>query len=263
MAFRRRAAARRSFRRKRKWDMQEFRECNRIINIDTSDIATCENPFILADLIASPGSNQTGVLQSAGAGNGVMWGGFRGQIQYFINLTLEFDSVEAAICNLPIFLMTALVRLPIDPAQPFLPTYLPNLIQSHSQLSNTFATQSDNVESILWRRFEQLQFSTFQFCSTDETTCWPARTDTQAQLCGTTRPADGDAWISALGTALGNYGRTQNYGWCRGRTKRRLDERTGIFLVRNIHYGSPGGIEDGPIVTLRSEAWLSFALRRL
>jgi len=55
--------------------------------------------------------------------------------------------------------------------------------------------------------------------------------------------------------------RTLGFGAFRARVKRRLDERQGIFLIRNFSLGLPVPITDTPMA-ITSDAWVQFAVRR-
>jgi len=266
MAFRRRfrrAGARRTFRRK--WDMQEYRECERLLLVDAGQAPNCNTPVSFADLLLSNGTMAGGVLQSAGAGSGVLWGGSRGQIQYSTRVDFVFSeppSTSSQPCNLGINMMTAIVKLPLAEDR-LTPLYIPNLIQAKSQLSVVTATQSDTVESVLWRRQEHLRWAKFELCAGDDTTCWPIRSDSGGSVCGAVRPGDGDAWLHAVASSVGMYGRTQGLGSFRARVKRRLNEREGIFLIRNFSLGFPQPADPPFLVVLQSNAWIQFACRQL
>jgi len=264
MAFRRfrRVGARRRFRRK--WDMQEYRECERLFVINTSLPVNCNTPFSTADLLFSNGSPVGGVLQSAGAGAGVVWGGSRGQIHYGVALIFDTNDPPTDLttpCLLGINMMTAIVKLPLDNDR-HTPLYIPNLLQAKSQLSVVGATQSDSVDSVLWRRQEQLRWGKFNFCIDVSDSCFPVR-DTADAVCGTSKSGDGLAWIAATMTSLGTYGRTLGLGSFRARVKRRLNEREGIFLVRNFSLGFPAAADPPFNIIVQSNAWVQFAARQL
>jgi len=241
--------------------MQEYRECERLFTIDSNDPNNCTTPLIFADLVASPGGHPAGsVLQSAGAGRGVVWGGCKGQIQYGVEIVLRNSDQSVGICNMPIHVMTALVKLPMNPSDQLTPAYLPNLLEGKSQLSTVARTQSDNVESVLWRREEILNWSDYNMDFGSGGLCWP--TDANDAALSSLQGLGTIAWAITLGTANALYGRTPGLGIVRARVNRRLAENEGIYLVREFSLGTPTGIDGGPVLTVQSNAWLHFAIRR-
>lgn len=260
--FRKRFGSRMGARRRARWDMQEYKECERIITVDNTEGTpiSCQNPLILADLLASMESPAGGVQESSGLDRALIWGGCKGQIQYSVQVTFNTDSSPPAadVCNLSVHLVTAIVRLPLNHAvTPATPLYLPNLLLSKSQLSTVFNNQSDNVESVLWRREEILRWGSFTLNSAQGDTCWPGL---GSQGAGVITQLDGFAWVAAVAGSLGTFGRTWGRGEFRERVRRRLDERQGIFLVRCISLGAAGNF--GPPINVATNSWIHYALRR-
>jgi len=226
-------------------------------------LANCQEPISFADLMLSPGDNQGGVLQSAGAGRGVLWGGCRGQVNYTVRIAFgATEDPTEGICNLDIDMMTALVRLPLDPQDQKTPLYIPNLLLGHSMLSNVVQTQSDNVESVLWRRWERLKWTSFQQDDQNATTgpCFPTNFDDDTAANVTSYAGLAWATFIAMDTALRS--RTMGTGMFRARVKRRLDERQGIFLIRNFSIGTPTMITEPAQIDIVADAWVQFAVRR-
>lgn len=263
MAFRRfRRAGVRSFRRRRKWDMQEWTECERQLSWDTAQVINCQQPLMYWDLVSSPGQGAVAGTQvnAPGAGRGILWGGCRGQFQYHLALELDTSSQPAIpdFCHLTPYLLTALVLLPVNQSNPLLPAYLPNLMQSKSQQSVSYTSQSDNVESVLWRRYEVFRWASYVFQPADfEDECWPAISfDTGPYRAG------GHAWIATQGTEIGSRTMTQGNGMMRAKVKRRVDDHHAIFITRQLSLGTVAGDNN---ITGRfvSRSWLQFALRTI
>jgi len=244
MAFRRRT--RRFPRRRRaRWDMQTFRDCERALGYDVVLDSTCANPQTVADLVCGPIAS-TASPMVAGATSGLMYGGGHLQVRY----NTAILATNEGPCSHSIKVVTALVVLPLL-EDDLTPAYLPNLAIARSQLSVVHATQGDTDEDILWIWDEQLDLVNVS-CNTEGG-------DTNCPFDGSSCTSGDETKSWFLLPAIGMFARARRDETLRSR--RRLRERQAIFLLTSFVNGGPqltGNISVWPI---RRNVYFRYAVR--
>lgn len=222
----RRFRRRRSFRRRAKWDMQTFRDCERQVDLDLTssqcETRQCnENPQIFADLLCGPiASSATPQIQ--GASRAMMYGGGHLKYRYDVS-TINSSNMP---CTFNVKVVTALVVLPLI-EDDLTPAYLPNLAIARSQLSVVQRTESDTDENILyWNDANLIAYN--HACSGLNGACFPTPT-------GCTAAETIAMSLSVLPMAAALYGRQEVE--TRIRVRRRLREREALFLLTEYVYG--------------------------
>jgi len=213
---------RRPFRRRARWDMQTFRECERQVDIPikTPVIGTCAAPMTFLDYVCGLGTS-TGLQMKGGASRTLTFGGGH------LETRLSMGVIDSTLmpCSFDLKVILALLVLPVQEDE-ITPEYSPNVAIARSQLSVVPQTQSDTDENILWWRSYQLVASNFE-CNTtvpDTATCVPGTG------CDTSNPPTiGTLLMANLGVA---YGRWDHFELIRSR--RRLREREALYLL--MHY---------------------------
>lgn len=243
--FRRRRRFTRGARRRARWDMQTFRECETQISIDFLTGSTCDTPQIEVVYICGTGNPAVGTDMVEGISPAMMYGG--GFLQIRWNAAVVNDS--DAPCHPSVSVTNALVVLPVNRADPTAPLYLPNIIKSRSQVALSYDDKSDSDENILWWWQEQLDLASTSCGGANACANWP----NDDVLC-----RDGDATVTILGNAAALYGRVGVRE--RVRVKRRLTEAQALFLVTNINTNSNGDIDfQWPV---RRNVYHRYAVRR-
>jgi len=245
MAFRKR---RRFIRRRRSWDMQTWRECERTLNYAVDSDSQCATPQIFADLVCGPIASTDSPMIS-GAMRAMMWGGAHLQIRYNASI---FASTEAP-CSHSIKVVTALIKLPLL-EDDVTPAYLPNLTVTRRQDSVVHQTQSDTDEDILWLWDDQLDLFNAS-CNTDSGNVPCGLTNCPPSCC-----TDGNIPLGWFATpAIVQFGRMRHERVLKSR--RRLKEREALFLLTEFVNGGPqvtGNIFQWPI---RRNVYMRYAVR--
>jgi len=218
MAFRRRT--RRFPRRRRaRWDMQTFRDCERALGYDVVLDSTCANPQTVADLVCGPIAS-TDSPMVAGATSGLMYGGGHLQVRY----NTAILATNEGPCSHSIKVVTALVVLPLL-EDDLTPAYLPNLAIARSQLSVVHSTQGDTDENILYWNSKQLYFGNISCLGSAEAPCEDSPSNCAPAGCDFSNYRF--MFIRAFSNAL--HGRHEVT--TRIKVKRRLKEREALFLL--------------------------------
>jgi len=217
MAFRRKRFTTR--RRRARWDMQTFRECERDMPLcltgDCGDFP-CSQPQIFADLLSGPVAS-TDSPMLPGASRAMMYGG--GYLKYRYDLAIMNSTNMPCSFNLKV--VTAVIVLPLL-EDDLTPAYLPNLAIARSQLSVVHSTQSDTDENILyWNDANLLAHN--ESCSGLQGNCLGSAG------CGTETDTANVIMRSWRSIAAALYGRQEIT--TRIKVKRRLKEREGLFLT--------------------------------
>jgi len=226
--------------------MQTYRECTRVLPVDfTNGDFSCNDPLIFADLVLAVGDEQQGVLQKAGASRTVSFAGAHGQIGYGVQLCPTDDELPG---NMSFRIYNALMVLPLAENSKVAPAVLPNIAASRAMLSVVPATQSDTERRLLWYRLDKLHWAN-PGPTSDSELCDLFDTSIDTRL----------EFISSASMAV--FGRTwPSAEQFRVKSRARLTEREGLFLVRNIVVESgKQGIE--AVLGLSSDVYLRFAVK--
>jgi len=238
----------RSFRRtrRRRWDMQTYRDCDRMLEYFTDNNSSCNSPQIYADLVCGPVSSTDAQMTSA-ASRGMSFGGGHLQIRY--NSAI-LASTEAP-CSHAIKVVSALVKLPLL-EDDLTPAYLPNLAIARSQLSVVHATQSDTDEDVLWLWDDQLDLLNVA-CNTNggNTTCAFDNTDLVCNFGDNMK-----SWYAI--PAIASFGRMRHE--VQIKTKRRLKEREAIFLLTEYVNGGPVSGGDFTLWPIQRNVYFRYAV---
>jgi len=238
----------RRVRRRTKWDMQTWRECERELGYTTFQSLTCAAPQIFADLVCGPIASAGGVMQVSGAMRALMWGGAHLQIRYNSSV---FASSEAA-CSHSIKVVTALIKLPLL-EDDVTPAYLPNLTVTRRQDSVVHATQSDTDEDILWLWDEQLDLINLS-CFTGGGTAVPCGADQLSCKAIEDLPK----WWFVQG-GIAQFGRARHERVLKSR--RRLKEREALFLLTEFVNGGPQPTGNVTVWPIRRNVYMRYAVR--
>ena len=228
--------------------MQTFRECFRGLEVDISEGAfTCAAPLTFADLVLAVGDNQSGVLQKAGANRTVSFAGCHGQVSYAAQLCPADDELPLTAS---FRIGTALMVLPLQEGSPIAPALIPNIMQTRSMLSVVYATQSDSERRILWARYDRLHWMNIG-ATTDPNFCDSNSSNVDTRLLFTTSAA-----MAVFGRTWPSVEQFQ----CKSRA--RLTEREGLFLVRNIVFDPlEGAAGSGIVLSVTTDSYLRFAVK--
>jgi len=212
--------------------MQTFRECRRGFTIPFgSGPFTCAEPLAFADpvLLMRAGA---GLDQAPGLQRAVMFGGLHGQLEYTMQLVPGDDELP---CFDVYTVHTALMVLPLTEGSEVVPAYIPNIAESRSQLSVIVGTQSDSDDRYLYYRMDNFWW-----------------TNTEPDACGNTDAAQ-TLDISILQNTLMANSFRQSNTMFQVKSRARIDERHGLFLVRNVVTGT--GVVDAVLALV---AWSNF-----
>jgi len=242
------ASKKRPRRRRVRWDMQTWRECERTLNYDVEFDGTCSNPQIFADLVCGPIASAAGVMQVSGAMRGLSWGGAHLQIRYNSSV---FASSEAP-CSHAIKIVTALIKLPLL-EDDVTPAYLPNLCVTRRQDSVVHSTQSDTDEDILWLWDEQLDLVNLS-CFTGGGD--PIECGADQLSCAT--PDDIPKWWFIQG-GISQFGRAKHT--MRLKSRRRLKEREALFLITEFVNGGSQTTGNVGLWPIRRNVYMRYAVR--
>jgi len=219
-----------TFRRRRrvKWDMQTFRDCERRVDLPTDETPShpCSNPLIYADYLCGVGPSTAGLQNAPGASRAIVYGG--GYLEYSYHVA-QIVSTNMP-CPFALKAITAVIKLPLL-EDDLTPAYLPNLAIARSQLSVVPSTESDEDEDILYWHDRQLLATNFECTGCgDGTLCMPP-----AASCGA-----GADNITRQGLPFVVYGSTVAFGreevQTRIKARRRIKEREALFLLTEFVY---------------------------
>jgi len=248
MPFRSRGFRGRSRRRFRaKWDMQTFQDCNRGFLLQGE--ATCAVPLLFADYVCGMERASGTVIQAAGAGRALRFGGGHRFHRYGVDASSGQHAGQP--CLITFGIVTALVILPLFEGSEITPAYIPNLLNARSQLSVVTGSQSDTMDRVLWRTYNRVVLLNAQ--GTAAGSAWPCTTG-----------ASTDQWellfTSAVAALNANTERDPDrMGTVKARA--RLDEKHALYLTTQIEWGSGVNINTEAPVTLFREFYLRFAVR--
>jgi len=245
IAFRRKGRPFMRRRRRSRWDMQTFRECDRQLNVDFTRVLTCNDPQVYADYVMGVGEADTNTEIVQGVSKAVMFGGGHLQVEYH-GAFVENGELP---CHPSVRVVTALVVLPLFPLGSLSPAYIPNPMITRTQTSVVSQTQADNDEDWLWWWGEQLDLANAVSSGVGSSNCWPA--NNAASL-------DGDGRVQVLGSIAALYGRASRID--RVRVKRRCDEKHALFLL--TAYAHNTNVETDQTWPVRRSVYLRYAVRQ-
>jgi len=215
---------RRTFRRRRrvKWDMQTFRDCERRVDLDTDETPShpCSNPLIYADYLCGVGPSTAGLQNAPGASRAIVYGG--GYLEYSYHVA-QFSSTDQP-CTFALKCITAIAKLPLL-EDDLTPAYLPNLAIARSQLSVVPATESDEDEDLLYWHDRQLLATNVE-CDAcgDGTPCMP-----HPSSCPSGDGVNDNMLPTIVSISTGLYGREEVT--TRIKSRRRIKEREALFFL--------------------------------
>jgi len=200
--------------------MQTFRECRRGLTLPLADPGAynCAEPLAFADLVLSCETELSASQQQvSGAARAVLFAGCHGQLEYAAQV---FPGDTALPCRDVFTMHSALVVLPLAEGAKSVPAYIPNIAISRSQLSVNSNTQMDTDERMLWYRFDNM---------------WWLNPDPDACDNGDQPPFTQDIVLQTLHLTANTF--KQNPTQFQVKARARIDERHGLFLVRNFVCG--------------------------
>lgn len=222
--------ARRTFRRRRrtKWDMQTFRDCERVLGLDVDEATSrpCNDPLIFADYLCGVGPSTAGIQNAPGASRAIMYGG--GHLHYSYHVAI-FNSSDMP-CPFAPKVVTAVVKLPLL-EDDLTPAYLPNLHIARSQLSVVPSTESDEDEDILFWNERQLFANNIACDGCNGAGCTPG-----ADGCATGTDAIPFNQLFAINSQASNWYGRQEFD-TRIKVRRRIREREALFLLTEFIWG--------------------------
>jgi len=198
--------------------MQTFRECRRALAVPFLEGPfDCATPLAFADVVLTCETDvSAGQQQVSGAARSVMFKGCHGQLDYSVQV---FPGDVLLPC-LDVFTMhSALMVIPLAEGTKNVPAYIPNIAISRNQLSVNANTQMDTEDRILWYRMDHLWWRNPDFDN-----------------CGNADAALTQDISFLVSHTMGNTFK-QNPSQFQVRARARIDERHGLFLIRNLVCG--------------------------
>jgi len=193
---------------------------------------------ITADFVCGMERSSGTVIQVAGAGRTLRFGG--GHVQARASLDINSgQSTDNPVFIAGIGIIQALIILPLAENSEVAPAYLPNIMQTRSQLSVVTATQSDTMDRVLWRHYFRLSFVN------------------GPQICASTDCTERKIYQFLIGAKNAESGHDP-FREARIRARATLDEKHALFWIRNIEWG---GADFGTGFNLFFDNYLRFAVR--